>query len=89
MKGISKMICDCLKEAGVDKELVDFMSKNKSYWLSNARTVLEKRFGSVLLQYELSSNSKACVEVLKEGTEEFKITEDGGMWIKDIEHPQE
>lgn len=89
MKEISEMICDCLEEAGVDKELVDFMLKNKSYWLSKARTILEERFGSVLLQHELSSNSKACVEVLKDGTEEFRITDDGGMWIKDIEHPQE
>lgn len=78
-----EQIISYLNQAGVNSNVIRYIAK-RNLLLSNIKNILGDSYIS-----GMNIDEQSCVEKLKQGTETFKITEDGNVWFSEDEHPQQ
>jgi hypothetical protein len=78
-----EQIMKYLEKAGVNTNVIKYIDK-KYLFLSEIKDLLGDSFIS-----GMNIDEQGCIEKLKNGTETFRITDDGNVWVRKEIHQQE
>ena len=78
-----EQIISYLNQAGVNSNVIRYIGK-RNLLLNNIKNILGDSYIS-----GMNIDEQGCVEKLRQGTETFKITEDGNVWFSEDEYPQQ
>lgn len=88
MMGKIETINKYFRQLGVNENVINYMNKKNIYFISEVEQVLGEEFYKT--PYGLSEEQKDMDNILKlkQGTENFRIFDNGGIWVSRVSDPK-